>query len=58
MRQFLYRIDYNGFIDWIHYYNKVRIIIIAWEGSTYDLYKEDNKEAYSKALKLNGIRII
>lgn len=51
MRQFLYRINYDGFIDWLHDYNKVRRIIIAWEGSTYNPYKEDNKEAYSEALK-------
>lgn len=51
MRQFLYRINYDGFIDWLHDYNKVRRIIIAWESSTYGPYKEDNREAYSEALK-------
>ena len=51
MRQFLYRISYDGFIDWLHDYNKVRRIIIAWESSTYGPYKEDNREAYSEALK-------
>lgn len=51
MRQFLYRINYDGFIDWLHDYNKVRRIIIGWEASTYTPYKEDNREVYSEALK-------
>ena len=51
MKQFLYKINYDGFIDWLHDYNKVRRIIIGWEASTYTPYKEDNREAYSEALK-------
>ena len=51
MREFLYRISYDGFIDWLHDYNKVRRIIIRWEGSGSEQYKYDNKERYSEALK-------
>ncbi len=56
MRGFLYRISYDGFIDWLHDYNKVRRIIIGWEGSGSGQYKMIIKKDIVKLL--NGIRII
>lgn len=49
MRHFLYRINYEGFFDWLHDYNKVRNLLNSWN-SFNDKVKEWHKEKYSEAL--------
>lgn len=49
MRRFLYRINYDGFIDWLHDYNKVRNIMNSWKYYN-DEVKEWRKEEYNEAL--------